>query len=193
MGNSGSSAARRLAAEIFRSCLLRMIACRRGCQPKEVQALEGWELLARPEERDFQPRWTRWILAFQQAKEELRNPENLRALLASKASHTPDIACLGDKEGHLCPKCGGQVDYSKREALLGRIEKGFRLRHLRRPLDCEILIGTHLTEEEISQFVGHEVNLSRVERFVRQCYEELAVKAEQGKGKQTSESLNFLA
>jgi len=135
--------------------------------------LEGWELLARPEECNFQPRWTCWILAFQQAKEELRNPENLRAFLASKVSHTPDIAYTGEKEGHLCPKCGCEVDYPKREALLGKIEKGFRLRHLRSAQDSEILIGTHLTEEEISRFVGHEVNLSRVERFVRQCYEEL--------------------
>ena len=173
MNSHGVEIAQRLAAEVFRHCLLKLVICHKGCKPKEVEALEGWELLARPEERDFQPRWTYTVLAFQQAKGELRNPENLRALLVSKISHTPDLAWASTERGRLCPKCGGEIDYVKREVLLQRIQEGLRLRHLRRPADCDLLIGTHLTEEEIFQFVGHEVNLSRVERFVRQCYEEL--------------------
>lgn len=166
----------RMAAEVFRHCVLKLIACQKGCQTQEeVATLRQWEIMAwqtgaRPGEEKFTPRWTRRILAYQIAKEELRNPENLRALLASKISHTPDLGehSLKSSLPH-CTKCGGEVDHVKRHALLERIQKGFRLRQLDNPCEAEQLIGTHLTEQEVFGFAGYEVNFARVERFVEQC------------------------
>ncbi len=166
-------AMRRLAAEVFRECILRLIACRSGCRPEEIAALKAWEIQAHLGEL----RWTRWVLAYQQAKETLRNPENLRALLASKLSHTPELGWQRcESEGPLCPKCGGAVDYPKRRALWARIERGLRLEDFRSPVACEALIGTHLTEAEVFRLAGHEVNFSRVEEFARRCYEEFSLR-----------------
>jgi hypothetical protein len=40
------------------------------------------------------------------------------------------------------------------------------------PLDCDEIVNTHLTQEEIFQFVGHEVSFSYQEKKIQEIYDE---------------------
>lgn len=175
--NFDGEAIRRLVAEIFRYCYLKLVCCHAVCPSREVKYLKEWEELAWScaEETDgppFEPRWTRGVLACQHIKGTLPNPNNVRGLIAYELSHTQE---LGTRlpPGKRCHLCGGEVDHAKREEFLSKIDRGFRLSDLAEPPDAEELIGTHLTEAQVFRLVGHEVNLSRMRKKARACYETL--------------------
>jgi hypothetical protein len=44
---------------------------------------------------------------------------------------------------------------------------------LKVPLDCEEFVNTHLTQAEMSEFVGHQVSFSYQEKLINEAFDEL--------------------
>lgn len=191
-----------LARALFRHCFLKIMICKQACQPDEISSLKLWEELysTGPSSDDpisrqapaFQAvssepitRYpaTRRVLAYQQAKQRARNPTDIRALLVYEVSHgTEDVAesegdgCESEasSKAHACRKCGGPVDYAKRQTLLERIEKGYRLWQLRSIRAADEIVGTHLTRDEVFKFTGYEVNFDRLkQKVIKPIYDQL--------------------
>jgi hypothetical protein len=164
-----------LAIAFFRACLYDIALCR---DDLDERVLRRWEQILRGGEvRDHSI--TRYFRAFVEAKRRLRNPENIAAYLIYKLSHGahPDRpaeeAERPEPGAHRCIACSAPVDEGRRRHMVERISRGYRLKDLKTPLDCEELVATHLTQEEICQFVGHEVSFSYQEKLIRRIYEEL--------------------
>jgi len=164
-----------LATEIFRHCFFRLMICQQACKPAEIEHLKQWEALCSTKPSTYYP-ITRRVLAYQQAKQKARNPNDIRALLVYEISHGREYNA-GEKgedykpsetssQGPRCKKDGGPIDYPKRQRILERIEKGYRLWRLRSLCESYDFIGIHLTEDEVFKFAGHEVNFSRLKREV---------------------------
>ncbi len=168
-----------LALAVLRSYVYEIALCQTDL---DWEALRRWEFILRGGEvKDYSI--TRRFQAFAQAKKRARNPENLAAYLLYRLSHGgagPDDGLLLDEEaaGHQkgphCIGCGGLIDQTRRAGLLERIRQGFRIADLKVPLDCEDLVNTHLTQAEMSEFVGHQVSFSYQEKLINEIFGELA-------------------
>lgn len=162
-----------LVRELFRFCFLKLVICHPACQPNQISSLKQWEelYLAESSASSHYP-ITRRLLAYQRAKERARNPVDIRALLVYEISHgteevpekedAPEDLC----RGHACKKCGDPINPTRRQRLLERIEKGYRLWQLRSIRAADEIMGTHLTHEDVFRFTGYEVNLDRLRREV---------------------------
>jgi len=123
---------RQLVKDIFRRCLVRLVICHQGCRQEEVDQLKSLEeIRTNVDNQRFVPRWTYGVLCYQERKQKLQqdsrgNHDNLRALLIRDLSHTPEQWGVSEEQaqGPLCPRCGGTIDYSKRNAVLEKIRKG---------------------------------------------------------------------
>lgn len=182
---------RQLLMNMFLCRLHKLAVCQRGCEPDERASLQLWEQRLSEtdpsfeEESRFEPRLTRWVLSYQYVKEQIvRNPDNLCALLIYKISHTEEIevdkVAFG-KESNCFRKDCGTVDHAKRHIFLEKTGRGLRLAQLKKPVDCiQLITGTHLNEHQISQLIGHKINLSRIEKQVQDRFDILA--SDDGKG-----------
>lgn len=165
-----------LATAFFRASLYDLILCH---DELEVDALRRWEtILKGGAVSDYSI--TRYYRAIARAKGRTRNPTNIVAFLVYRMSHGghPERPGLeaddgSEREGRRCIACGVPLDEERRERMVERIEQGERLNGLRTPFDCEELVDTHLTQEEVSRFVDHEVSFSYQERMIERIYQEL--------------------
>lgn len=167
-----------LAVALFRAVLYDLIL---GRDELDVEALKRWERVLRGGRvRDYSI--TRHFLAIARARRRLRAPENLSAYLLYRLSHgghpeRPDWEFADPKTlepgMRRCLACGAPVDEARRARMVERIRRGHRLRDVKTPLDCEDFVGTHLTQAEVFELVGHEVSFSYQERRIREAYEEL--------------------
>lgn len=168
-----------LAIAVLRSCVYELVLCQTEL---DWEALRRWEFILRGGEvKDYSI--TRRFQAFIRAKKRTRNPENVSAYLIYRLSHGgagPDDGLLLDEEfshhqkGPHCIGCGGLIDQTRRARMLARIRQGFRLSDLKVPLDCEEFVNTHLTQAEMSEFVGHQVSFSYQEKLINEALDELA-------------------
>lgn len=157
------------AVAFFRSCLYDIVLCRRDL---DEEVLRSWERILRGGAvRDHTI--TRYFRAIVAAKRRLRNPTNIAAYLIYKLSHGSHPYERSAAGGRRCIACSAPIDEERRSSIVERIAQGYRLRDLKTPLDCEELVDTHLTQEEIFRFVGHEVSFSYQERIIQEIYEEL--------------------
>jgi len=164
-----------LAVAFFRACLYDIALCR---DDLDEGVLRRWEQILRGGQvRQYSI--TRYFRAFVEAKRRLRNPTNIAAYLIYKLSHGahPDRPGeLGERPetgSQRCIACSAPIDEERRRRMVERISGGYRLKDLKTPIDCEELVATHLTQEEVCRFVGHEVSFSYQERLIRRIYEEL--------------------
>ncbi len=178
-GGAPESAA--LAEAFFRSVLYDLILCQ-----DEVDAgvLRRWEFILRGG-RVHEYAITRYFQAIAEAKRRARNPENIAAYLLYRVSHggppepgegereAPAEAKERDGGSRRCIACSAPVDEARREAMVRRIREGLRLRDVQTLLDCEEFVGTHLTQEEMFELVGHEVSFSYQEKRIEEIYHEL--------------------
>ena len=166
-----------LAEAFFRSVLYDLILCH---DEVDVGVLRRWEFILRGG-RVHEYAITRYFQAIAEAKRRARNPENIAAYLLYRVSHgaPPELgeplALAKDKEGgsRRCIACSAPVDEARREAMVRRIRGGLRLRDVHTLLDCEEFVGTHLTQEEMFELVGHEVSFSYQEKKIEEIYREL--------------------
>jgi hypothetical protein len=166
-----------LAIAVFRSCVYEIVLCETEL---DWDALRRWEFILRGGDvKEYSI--TRRFQAFAQAKKRARNPENLSAYLLYRLSHGgagPDDGLILDEEidhqkGPHCITCGGLIDQARRTRMLERIRAGFRMSDLKVPLDCEEFVNTHLTQAEMSEFVGHQVSFSYQEKLINEAFDEL--------------------
>lgn len=165
-----------LAIAVFRSCVYELVLCETEL---DWQALRRWEFILKGADvRDYAI--TRRFQAFAEAKKRLRNPENVAAYLLYRLSHggadsdEQDLVTQQEnQQGPHCIACGGAIDRSRRQKMLERLERGFRLKDLQNPLDCEDFINTHLTQAEMAKLVGHQVSFSYQERIISEIFDEL--------------------
>ena len=54
-----------------------------------------------------------------------------------------------------------------------RIESGLHLKNIQ-TFDCAEFVNTHLTQEEMNEFIGHELSFSYQESKIEEVYEELS-------------------
>lgn len=164
-----------LVEAFFRSVLYDLILCH---DEVDADVLRRWEFILRGG-RVHEYVITRYFQAIAEAKRRARNPENIAAYLLYRVSHgtplEPGKEPPPSKEGRSrrCIACSAPVDEARREALVQRIRKGLRLRDVQTLLDCEEFVGTHLTQEEMFQLVGHEVSFSYQEKKIEEIYREL--------------------
>lgn len=157
-----------LAVAFYRSCLYDIVLCH---DDLDAGVLRRWERILRGGEvRDYSI--SRYFRAVLEAKRRMRNPDNLAAYLLYRVSHGGSFEHL-EGRARRCIACSGPVDEERRARMVERIHRGYRLRDVRTPLDCEEFVGTHLTQEEMFEFVGHEVSFSYQEKRIEQIYEEL--------------------
>jgi DNA-binding transcriptional MerR regulator len=166
----GGPEAAALAEAFFRSVLYDLILCH---DRLDAGVLRRWEFILRGG-RVREYTITRYFQAIAEAKRRSRNPENIAAYLLYRLSHgTPREPTKGEG-GRRCIACSAPVDEARRAAMVRRIREGFRLRDIRTVLDCEDFVGTHLTQEEMFEFVGHEVSFSYQEKKIEELYRERA-------------------
>lgn len=165
-----------LAIAFFRACLYDIALCQSDLNEK---ILRQWERILRGG-RVHDYSITRYFQAIAGAKKRLRNPTNTVAYVIYKMSHgghpdqsSADFDERGDQNARHCIACSAPIDEERRRHMVGRIEQGFRLKDVKTPLDCDEIVNTHLTQEEIFQFVGHEVSFSYQEKKIQEIYEEL--------------------
>ncbi len=105
----------------------------------------------------------------------MRKPQNISAYLIYKISHGgfADACEEGPRDGPHCIGCSGPMDLSRREAMVNRIRRGLRFKDIQ-TLDCADFVNTHLTQEEMNQFIGHELSFSYQETKIEEIYEELS-------------------
>lgn len=165
-----------LAVAFFRACLYDLVLCDDELDPPSMRQ---WEAILRGGDvRDYAI--TRYFRAIAEAKRRVRKPANISAYLIYRLSHGGPMDALDDAwadeismDGPHCIGCSAPVDPDRRMAMVERIGKGYRLKHVETPFDCDELVGTHLTQAEVSRFVGREVSFSYQERMIRDIYEEL--------------------
>jgi len=165
-----------LAVAFFRACLYDLVLCEGELDPPSMRQ---WEAILRGGDvRDYAI--TRYFRAIAEAKRRVRKPANISAHLVYRLSHGGPMDALDDAwadeistDGPHCIGCSAPVDQDRRKAMVERIDKGYRLKHVETPFDCDELVGTHLTQAEVSRFVGHEVSFSYQERMIQEIYEEL--------------------
>jgi len=158
-----------VAEAFFRSVLYDLILCH-----DEVDAgvLRRWEfILRRSVVSDYSI--SRYFQAIAEAKRRARNPENIAAYLLYRVSHGSPPQAEKGNAARRCIACSAPIDEARREAMVRRIRGGFRLRDVRTVLDCEDFVGTHLTQEEMFELVGHEVSFSYQEKKIEEIYREL--------------------
>ena len=180
LGRGAESEAAALAEAFFRTVLYDLILCH---DRVDAGVLRRWEFILRGGRvRDYTI--TRYFRAIAEAKRRARNPENIAAYLLYRASHGSPPAPEGEKVPagagagggpgrHRCIACSAPVDEARRQAMVRRIREGLRLRDIRTLLDCEDFVGTHLTQEEMFELVGHEVSFSYQEKKIEEIYREL--------------------
>jgi hypothetical protein len=164
-----------LAVAFFRSCLYDIALCEKDLN---LDILRQWEAILRGGEvHDYSI--TRYYQAISETKARLRNPANITAYLLYKMSHGghPDHAVPeldGSQDGvRHCIGCSAPVEEERREQMIQKINNGFRMLDVRTPYDVEEIVNTHLTQEEMCKFVGHEVSFSYQERKIQEKYDEL--------------------
>ena len=165
-----------LAVAFFRACLYDLVLCEEELDPSSMRQ---WETILRGGDvRDYVI--TRYFRAIAEAKRRVRKPANIAAYLIYRLSHGGPIDALDDSwadeinaNGPHCIGCSAPVDAERRRSMVRRIEDGYRLKQVETPFDCDEIVGTHLTQSEVSRFVGHEVSFSYQERMIRDIYEEL--------------------
>ncbi len=165
-----------LAVAFFRSCLYDIALCEKDL---DVAVLRRWESILRGGQvRDYSI--TRYYQAITETKSRLRNPTNITAYLIYKMSHGGHEDYSGqrfdDEEGdgiRRCIGCSAPIDEERRAKMLSKIESGFRIHDAKTPFDLEELVNTHLTQEEMCRFVGHEVSFSYQERKIQEMYDEI--------------------
>ena len=168
--------ASQLAVAFFRSCLYDIALCERDL---DLDSLRQWESILRGGEvADFSI--TRYYHAIAETKARLRTPLNVSAYLMYRMSHgdQPDPAAVDESEISTdgvrhCIACSAPINESRRERMLERIENGYRIKEVKTPYDVEEIVNTHLTQEEMCKFVGHEVSFSYQERKIMEMYEQL--------------------
>lgn len=135
----------------FISRLCHIILCKLDCDEKNLKAWEiGSVALQGKKVSHYDFHLTKMVLASAQAKP-AGNPDNIRALLIYEISHVN----IEREEGEKCRSgCGLRVNQKRRERILQRIRKGYRLKNLKNFIECEDFIGAHLTEEEVRGFIG---------------------------------------
>ena len=165
-----------LAVAFFRACLYDIALCQSDLNEK---ILRQWERILRGG-RVHDYSITRYFQAIVGAKKRLRNPTNTVAYVIYKMSHGghPDQPSAefderGDQSARHCIACSAPIDEERRRNMVERIQQGYCLHDVRTPLDCDEIVNTHLTQEEIFQFIGHEVSFSYQEKKIQEIYEEL--------------------
>ncbi len=160
------------------SCLINIILCKSNfdsdvLKQREEQTkvvLEGFDprnLIS------YDYKNARIILASDEAKT-AGNPDNIRGLLVSVISHTN----MGEVKGPRCLRndCDLPIDKKRQEHLVRKIKKGHRLSQLKTPEECRELIGTHLTEEQVSKFVKGKkksINFSAQQKRMKKIFEQI--------------------
>jgi hypothetical protein len=176
-GTSERTDAGALAIAFFRSCLYDIALCQ---DDLDEEVLRQWERILRGEPvGDYSI--TRYFQAIVGAKRRLRNPVNTVAYLVYKMSHggqphTPDAPWWDapvDQNARHCIACSAPINEERRRRMVERIQKGYRLQDVKTPLDFDEIVHTHLTQEEIFEFVGHEVSFSYQEKKIQEVYDEL--------------------
>lgn len=165
-----------LAVAFFRACLYDLVLCEDELDPP---AMRQWEAILRGGDvHDFAI--TRYFRAIAEAKRRVRKPVNIAAYLIYRLSHGGPMNAMDDEwaeaistDGPNCIGCSAPVDLERRGGMMDRINAGYRLAQVETPFDCDELVGTHLTQAEVSRFVGHEVSFSYQERMIQDIYEEL--------------------
>lgn len=158
-----------VAEAFFRSVLYDLILCH---DEVDAAVLRRWEfILRRSVVSDYSI--SRYFEAIAEAKRRARNPENIAAYLLYRVSHGSPPQAEKRSPVRRCIACSAPVDEARREAMVRRIRDGLRLQDLRTPLDCEDFVGTHLTQEEMFELVGHEVSFSYQEKKIEEIYREL--------------------
>lgn len=165
-----------LAVAFFRACLYDLVLCEDELDPP---AMRQWEAILRGGDvHDFAI--TRYFRAIAEAKRRVRKPANIAAYLIYRLSHGGPMDAMDDDwadeistDGPHCIGCSAPVDRERRGAMVERINAGYRLAQVETPFDCDELVGTHLTQAEVSQFVGHEVSFSYQERMIQEIYAEM--------------------
>lgn len=163
------------------SCLIDIILCKSNFdsdvlkqREKQIKVvLEGFDprnLIS------YDYKNARLILASDEAKKTAGNPDNIRGLLVSVISHTN----MGEMKGPRCPKnaCDLPIDKKRQKHLVKRIKKGYRLSQLKTPEECRELIGTHLTEEQVSKFVKDKkksIHFTAQQKRVKKIFEQIEV------------------
>lgn len=165
-----------LAVAFFRACLYDLVLCEDELDPR---AMRQWEAILRGGDvHDFAI--TRYFRAIAEAKRRVRKPANIAAYLIYRLSHGGPMDAMDDDwadeistDGPNCIGCSAPVDQERRGDMVDRINAGYRLAQVGTPIDCDELVGTHLTQAEVSRFVGHEVSFSYQERMIQEIYEEM--------------------
>jgi hypothetical protein len=160
-----------LAIAFFRSVIFDIILCDNQF---DEEALKRWEFILRG--GDVQEYTvTRRFQAIVEAKKRLRKPENISAFLIYRISHGSfsELHEEQNANGPHCIGCSTSMDIARREAMVKRIKQGLRLKHLH-TLDCAEFVHTHLTQEEMNEFIGHELSFSYQEAKIEEIYEELS-------------------
>jgi len=165
-----------LAVAFFRACLYDLVLCEDELDPP---AMREWEAILRGGDvHDYAV--TRYFRAIAEAKRRVRKPSNISAYLVYRLSHGGPMDAHDDAwadeirtDGPHCIGCSAPVDPERRQAMVERIDAGYRLADVETPFDCDDLVGTHLTQAEVSRFVGHEISFSYQERMIQSIYEEL--------------------
>lgn len=144
---------------MLRSYLASLIICQHGYEREDVGFWEKIYL-----ESDGPGTLTNELLAYDRTKERLQrsrrgNPLNVIALLIYNISNTGNL----DKERKV--SFVSSMETRERITDLDSIQEGIDL--------VESLYHTHLSRDQVSKLVGHEVNLDRVATMVREEYEKL--------------------
>lgn len=160
-----------LAIAFFRSCVFDLILCDNEL---DESALRQWEVILRGGNvRDYSI--ARRFQAIAEAKRRLRKPENISGYLIYKISHGgfSEPREENSSNGPHCIGCSGLIDIPRRETMVKRIREGFRMKDVR-TLDCVEFVNTHLTQEEMNQFIGRELSFSYQEAKIEEIFDELS-------------------
>ena len=64
---------------------------------------------------------------------------------------------------HWCQRCGEYpMNEERHQRFLSCLDEGFRLEHVEERSQLHLLVGTHLSMQDVSRFVGAQFNASRV-------------------------------
>jgi hypothetical protein len=165
-----------LAVAFFRACIYDIALCHNDL---EEEVLQQWERILRGGSvQDYSI--SRYFQAIAEAKKRSRNPINTVAYVIYRISHGghPDVPHAEldehrDPRARHCIACSAPIDEERRQQMVERIAKGYRIQNVKTPLDCDEIANTHLTQDEIFQFVGHEVSFSYQEKRIQEIYQEL--------------------
>lgn len=192
-----------LSSAVFRTALTRLLGTCTSVTSEELVCLIQWEKAGLPLDYVGEFWMTRWLLAVQTAlalKGQYRN--NLRAAIYQRLSHSPSLDDWAPTATELLEmrKCDGcatrkwwpelyhaQLQAEIREQIHDRF---LTMKRLEDPAVADSLIGTHLTEVDVSGLVGHSINVSRELELVETCCRQSKLVAErlQGFGWQRAES-----